>query len=286
MKAYLKRIAKAVLNRPVAVYKAEREYKVNVSDEGELKGRIALVTGGSGTLGRSICNILAAQGAVVYVGGRSKERIESVVSGIVSLGGTAKPALFDITDEKSVKNMIDEMCRQEGKLDILVNCAGGSARGKISDLINKDLQDAASVLASNLIGTITCSKYAAEKMSACKQGCIINISSTIGVQGFAGYCDYAAAKSGIIGFTKALAQEIGKFGIRVNCVSPGVIQRGTFTNETVEYLQNTNYLCAVGEPEDVANGVEFLVSDRAKFITGINLVIDGGRILGLHTFNS
>lgn len=286
MKAYLKRIAKAVLNRPMAVYNAEKEYKIHVSDSGELKGRVALVTGGSGALGRSICNMLAAQGAVVYAGGRNKERLDSVVSEIRALGRKAESAVFDIIDEESVKHIIDEICEREGKLDILVNCAGGSARGKISGLIDKDIKVAEEVIESNLMGTIICSKYAAEKMSGCRQGCIINISSTIGVQGFGKYSDYTTAKSGVIGFTKALAQELGEFGIRVNCVSPGVIQRGTFTNETVEYLHNTNYLRAVGEPEDIANGVEFLVSDRAKFITGVNLVIDGGRILGLHTFNS
>jgi NAD(P)-dependent dehydrogenase (short-subunit alcohol dehydrogenase family) len=193
---------------------------------------------------------------------------------------------FDITNECETKESVDTIISKEGHLDILINCAGGSARNKMAMLVEQDLEVIYTVLTSNLKGTIICSKYAAKYMVSQKNGVIINIGSTTGIQGNTGNCDYATAKSGIIGFTKALAQEVGLFQVRVNCVSPGFIQTGEFDSDRVEYLRKSNFLNAVGEPEDIAHAVEFLVSDRAKFITGINLVVDGGRILGLHTFNS
>lgn len=285
IKAYLKRVAKAVLNKPQAVYNAEKEYKVLLGNpEGELFGKTAIVTGGSGTLGRSICHILAAQGASVYVGGRDSDRINKVVNDI-NRESQCCGISIDVTDENSIKEQINYIFNKEGKIDILVNCAGGSARSRAANLIKQDVSVVESILDSNLLGTIMCSKYVAEKMVINKSGCIVNIASTTGIQGNGGNCDYTASKSGVIGFTKALAQEVGEYGIRVNCVSPGFIQTGTFNEERVEYLKRTNFLRSVGEAEDIGNAVEFLASEKAKFITGVNLVVDGGRILGLHTFN-
>lgn len=171
-------------------------------------------------------------------------------------------------------------------IDILVNCAGGSARAQSKELTDQSMDVIDTVLNSNLRGTILCCKYCASYMKESGSGKILNVASTTGIQGNAYNCDYSAAKSGIIGFTKALAQELGEFGINVNCLSPGFIQTGTFTDERVEYLKRTNFLRKVGTPDDIAEGAAFLLSDRSDFITGINLVIDGGRILGLHTFNS
>lgn len=283
MKGYLKRVVRAICNK-TPKYKAEHEYRIITEKEPELTGKVAFVTGGSGTLGRSICHILAAHGAKIYVGGRNKQKVDLVVNEIGNK--VAKSIIIDITDEEAVKQSIKKIIAEEGKLDILVNCAGGSARNKMADLSDQDIDIIQYVLTSNLLGTMICSKYAIQEMKQQERGgCVINIASTSGVQGNSGNCDYSAAKSGVIGFTKALAQEVGTSKIRVNCVSPGFIQTGEFDDAKIEYLQRTNFLRTVGEPEDIANAVEFLASDRAKFITGINLVVDGGRILGLHTMN-
>lgn len=293
MKAYIKRVLKAILNIPAypqegvrTIYSAEKTYVISQSISPKLAGKVALVTGGTGTLGRSVALMLALEGATVYIGGRNEERIRTVMDEIYRLGGCGHAAQFNINDAEAIEKMINNIYENEKHLDILVNCAGGSARDKMKDLVQQDIAVIETVLDTNLRSTILCSKYVGQKMIKQKYGKIINIASTTGIQGNTGNCDYTAAKSGVIGFTKALAQELGPYNINVNCVSPGYIQTGEYTDERIDYLKRTNYLRAVGTPEDIANGVVFLVSDHAKFVTGINLVIDGGRILGLHTFNS
>lgn len=284
IKNYVYRLVKAVLNKPQVRYKAEKNYIIKVSEQKELESKVSVVTGANGTLGRAICHILAANGSKVYLAGRNIDKLNALKSEFDD--GVAEVTQFEITDEWAVKGAIDTIVHNEGHIDIWVNCAGGSARSKMAPLIDQSIEVIDQVLASNVRGTMICSKYAAKQMKGQKSGTIINIASTTGIQGNIGNCDYTTAKSGVIGFTKALAQELGEYSVRVNCVSPGFIQTGMFDEKRVEYLRNTNFLRKVGEPEDIANAVEYLASDRAKFITGINLVVDGGRILGLHTFNS
>lgn len=279
---YLKRVVKAVLNKPVCVYKAEKNYIIKDTNDA-LSGKVAVVTGANGTLGRSISYFLHANGALVYLCGRDINKLNKLASEFQS---NVKTICFEITNEEDVAKAFRKIFDTEGKIDILVNCAGGSARKDMKPLVEQDMKIVDMVISSNLRGTLLCSKYSLKYMMNNKSGVIINIASTTGVQGNSGNCDYTSAKSGIIGLTKALAQEVGNYNIRVNCVSPGFIQTGEFDEKRVEYLERTNYLHTVGEPEDIANAVLFLCTEKAKFITGINLVVDGGRILGLHTFNS
>lgn len=286
MKRYLKRIVQAILNKPMHTYNAEKNYVLSSASNGTLEGKVAIVTGGSGVLGRAICLMLASEGAMVYVAGRRKDRLDKIIQEINEMSCNAKPIVMDVMSEQSIKENINTIYENEDHIDILVNCAGGSSRENMAPLVSQSMDIVNSIIDSNLKGTIMCSKYTAEKMIKKSSGKIINIASTTGIQGNHSNCDYTAAKSGVIGFTKALAQELGLYGINVNCVSPGFIQTGIFDDERVEYLERTNFLRKVGSPEDIANGVCFLASDKAGFITGINLVIDGGRILGLHTFNS
>ena len=173
-----------------------------------------------------------------------------------------------------VQTVLDEC----GNIDILVNNAGGSARGECSLFHQSKDQVVQRILEINLMGPIYCIRAVVEHMVQKQAGKIINLGSIVGVQGLPKCADYSAAKGGIIAFTKSLAMELGEFGINVNCVSPGLVPR---PDQDAEAMRSTNYLNAICSPDDVANVVRFLATDEAKFVTGQNYVVDGGRSLGL-----
>lgn len=272
-------IKKKIKNK-LTIYDADKTYEIIKKNEPELKGKTAVVTGGSGAIGRAIAFRLAAEGAKVYVAGRTKETIEKVVKEIKGVGLKAEAFILDVSNETSVENAFDNLFATEN-LDILINCAGGGARDKMSSLDQQSVEVIDNILNTNLRGTMLCTRKAAQNMRKHKSGKIVIISSAVGVQGKENYSEYAAAKSGMFGFTKSMALELGKFGINVNCVTPGFIQRGKFNTNTLEYLKSTNCLRKVGTLEDVANAVYFMVSAQSDFVTGQNLCIDGGRTLGL-----
>ena len=166
-------------------------------------------------------------------------------------------------------------------VDILVNCAGGSARGEAAPVWDQSLEVIDRMLSVNLRAAISSVRAAAPKMMAQGSGRIISVGSIIGSAGKARFADYAAAKAGLTGYMKSAAIELGPFGITVNLVSPGIVPRGRPTQGELERLKETNVLGAVGHEEDVAEAVGFLASPRARFITGHELVVDGGRSLGL-----
>lgn len=285
----IKRIIKAVIPvpirkylKPMVVYTAEKPYQICIADTLSLDDKNVVVTGGSGSIGRAICFRLAAEGANVYVSGRTEETIMKVVDEIRNLGLKAEPFVLDVNDENSVETMFDTTFNDSNRLDILVNCAGGGARGQMKSLDKQSVEVIDSVLNSNLRGAMLCTRKAAQSMMPNKKGRIVIISSAVGMQGKANYSEYAAAKSGMFGFMKSMALELGKYGITVNCVSPGFIQRGDYNEEQAEWLKNTNCMHTIGTLEDVANAVYFMVSDGANFITGQNLCVDGGRTLGLY----
>ena len=279
--ASIKRKIRKRFERTVKVYTAVKPYEIKVEFEPELKDRIAIVTGGSGAIGRAICFRLAAMGATVYVGGRSESSSMKVVDEIRQSGLNAEPFVIDVSDEASVEEAFNSIRDNEGKLDILVNCAGGGARDAMASLADQDIKIIDEIMASNLRGTILCTRKAAQMMIPQKEGKIVMISSAVGIQGKAKYSEYAAAKSGMIGFMKSVALELGPYDINVNCVSPGFIQRGEYDEKQLDYLKKSNAMKKVGSLEDVACAVAFMVSSSAEFITGQNLCVDGGRTLGL-----
>ncbi len=264
----------------ITVHDANKIYtlKQYPPDHLELKGKAVVVTGGSGAIGRAICFKFAANGATVYVGGRNVQNVQRVVDEIRSLNLLAEAFIIDIADSESVDKAFDKI----NNIDILVNCAGGGSRDKMKNLAQQDITVIDEILNTNLRGTILCTQKAAKKMILHQRGKIIIISSAVGIQGKAAYSEYGAAKAGMIGFCKSIALELGKFCINVNCVSPGFIQRGEYDEQKEKWLKNTNCLHKVGELEDIANAVYFMASDNAKFITGQNLIVDGGRTLGLY----
>ncbi len=282
MKKIIKKVIRKILPQSVkdqlVVYNVTKPYELIQEESLPLKDQIAVVTGGSGALGRAICVKLASKGAKVYVSGRTKNTVQKVVDEILSLNLSAEPLVMDVADENSIESAFAVL----PDIDILVNCAGGGARGEMSDLANQKVSIIDSLLSTNLRGTMLCTRQAAKLMQQKKRGSIVIISSAVGIQGKAKYSEYAAAKSGAVGFCKSMALELGEYGINVNCVSPGFIQRGEYTEAQRNWLKETNCLHAIGTPEDIANAVYFMVSDDAKFITGQNLVVDGGRTLGLY----
>jgi 3-oxoacyl-[acyl-carrier protein] reductase len=254
-----------------------RPYVVRLDQPPELDGMVAVVTGGSGAIGRAISLRLAISGAEVYVLGRSAERLNAVVSEIRDHGGTSHAVQVDLDDDEAVTRFFASL----QTVDILVNCAGGSARSAHAPVWDQTLEVVDRILSANLRAAISCVRAAAPKMIAQRSGRIISVGSIIGGAGKGRFADYAAAKAGLTGYMKSAAIELGPFGVTVNLVSPGIVQRGQQTEDELERVRRTNVLGDIGREEDIAEAVGFLASPRARFITGQELAVDGGRSLGL-----
>ncbi len=269
------------LSKRYVKYSVCRQYSINLLSKGRFENKVAFVTGGSGAIGRAICFRLAAEGAIVCVGGKTEMKIKAVVDEIIKSGGSAAGFIIDVTSEQSISDSINKAIEKYGRMDILVTCAGGSAREISKNIADQEAAVIDSVLDINLRGSMLCAKEAAKHMIKNKSGKIITLSSIVGLQGKKGFTDYAASKAGLFGFIKSLAIELGEYGINVNCVSPGIINRDSITLSQMETLTKKNCINSIGKPEDISNMVAFLASDEASFITGQNFIVDGGRSLGL-----
>ena len=258
-----------------------RPYQIILSSEGRFRGQIVVVTGGSGQIGRAICFRLAAEGAYVIVCGSNEGRTNAVVKEIKDAGFEAVPCLFNLHDANSIESAFKWVIKKYGRIDTLVTCAGGGAREEMRPLVDQKVSVIDDVIITNLRGCMLCVQQACKYMSSSAGGNLILISSTVGIGGMPNYSEYAAAKAGINAFMKSIAMEYGPKGIRCNCVSPGIVQRGTIDENQLEHIVNTNWLNSFGTPEDIANMVAYLNSEEASFITGQNFVVDGGRSLGL-----
>jgi 3-oxoacyl-[acyl-carrier protein] reductase len=233
-----------------------------------LEGKTALVTGGSRGIGAAIARELAGAGAAVTLGYRSgKDEAEAVAH---ETGGRAVQA--DVADPEQAKALVEAA----GDLDILVNNAGVTRDGLIARMPDEDWAD---VLQTNLGGVFHTCRAATRGMMKRRSGAIVNISSIVGLHGNPGQTNYSAAKAGIIGFTKALARELGTRGVRANVIAPGYVETRLteLLPDDLKQLMLTNTpLGRPGTPEDVAGAVRFLCSDEASFITGEVLLVDGG----------
>jgi 3-oxoacyl-[acyl-carrier protein] reductase len=233
-----------------------------------LDGKTALVTGGSRGIGRGIALELGRAGASVVLGYRSgREEAEAVAA---EIGGRAVQA--DVSDAESARSLVEAA----GDIDILVNNAGITRDGLIARMPDEDWHE---VLATNLSSMFYTCRAAARPMMKRRAGAIVNVSSIVGVHGNPGQTNYAAAKAGIIGFTKSLARELGSRGVRANVVAPGYVT--TQLTDVLPEEARTAMLAAtplgrLGDPGDVAGAVRFLCSDEASFITGEVLLVDGG----------
>jgi 3-oxoacyl-[acyl-carrier protein] reductase len=233
-----------------------------------LDGKIALVTGASRGIGKAIAAELARAGASVIVGYRSgSEGAEAVAK---EIGGRAVQA--DVANPEDAKRLIEEA----GDLDILVNNAGLTRDTLLARMSDDDWR---AVIDTNLGGAFNTCRAAVRGMMRRRSGSIVNISSIVGLRGNPGQTNYSASKAGIIGFTKALARELGSRGVRDNVVAPGYVSTrltDVIADELKEQMLAATPLGRFGDPEDIAAAVRFLCSDEASFITGEVLLVDGG----------
>jgi 3-oxoacyl-[acyl-carrier protein] reductase len=246
-----------------------------------LDGKIALVTGGSQGIGAAIAKTLAAAGAHVAVAARNEEKAKETAAAIRAAGGDAEGVRLDVSDPASVAALFKALVEKHGRLDILVNNAGITDDGLILRM-SKESWDR--VMATDLTGVFLAAQEAARVMVRRKvAGRIINITSVVGLMGNAGQTNYAAAKAGVVGFTKALAREIGSRGITVNAVAPGYIETAmtdTVSAEQKKALVEEIVLGRFGTPGDVAGAVLYLASDAASYVTGTCLNVSGGLYIG------
>ena len=247
--------------------------------------KVAFITGAGGYIGGTTAITLAKQGIKIAVCDIIPETIEKTVKAIEEIGGTAKGYVFDVTDSKDVDRVVDEIISDFGRLDIMVHIAGGSARiagpnAKYVPLVEQEDYVIDEVLKINLFGAFWASRAAARAMiNQGEGGKIVNFSSAVAFNGLNTCCDYAASKGGVISLTKSLAKELGPHKINVNSVAPGVVMRPEEKGDA--RALNTNLLGEKCTADDIANLVEFLVSDKARFITGQTYLIDGGRTLSM-----
>lgn len=248
-----------------------------------LKDKSALITGGTAGIGKAIACLFVQNGADVAIFGTNKERAESALKEMEALkvSPTQKVCYFLVNVAKSqeVEDVISQLLKDWGKIDILVNNAGITRDGLLMKMSEADWDD---VLDVNLKSIYNTCKALSRPMMKARSGVIINISSVIGLTGNAGQSNYAASKSGMIGFTQSVAKELASRGVRANCIAPGYIETQmteSLAGPVKEAILSKIPLSRIGQPIDIANAALFLASDLSAYITGQVLTVDGGMVM-------
>ncbi|HEY5640558.1 MAG TPA: 3-oxoacyl-[acyl-carrier-protein] reductase [Dehalococcoidia bacterium] len=246
----------------------------------DLSGKVALVTGGSRGIGRSICTQLAEQGAAVAINyNQSAEQATDLKQKIEAAGGKAITVQADVRKPEDAERMIEETVAGLGRLDVLVNNAGFN---RDTLILRMSLDDWDEVMELNLRAVFICTKAALRTMMKQRWGRIINIGSVSGLAGNAGQANYAAAKAGLVGFTRAVAREMGSRNITSNLVMPGLViteLTKDIRKEIKEGVWQRLIVKRDGKPEDISACVVYLASDEAEYVTGQVLSVDGGLVL-------
>lgn len=245
-----------------------------------LDDKVALVTGASRGIGRAVALELAKAGAKIVINyAGNVAAAEAVKAQIEAAGGQAIAVQADISQADAVEHLVKEAVSAFGKIDILVNNAGITRDGLLMRMKEEDWD---AVMNTNLKGIFHCTKAVSRLMMKQRAGKIVNMTSVVGVMGNAGQANYAAAKAGVIGFTKSMAKELASRGITVNAVAPGFIttdMTSVLSEQVQEELSKQIPVGKLGTPEDVAAAVLFLVSSAADYITGQTLHVDGGMVM-------
>lgn len=245
-----------------------------------LEGKVAIVTGASRGIGRAVAIALAKAGAKVIINYAGNVAAAEEVKNIIeAAGGHGMLMQADVASEEAVTSMVKQTMESFGRIDILVNNAGITRDNLLMRMKEGDWD---AVMNTNLKGVFLCTKSVSRVMMKQKYGKIINMTSVVGLTGNAGQSNYAAAKAGVIGFTKSMAKELASRGITVNAIAPGFINTDMTAGlpEQVKEGFITNIPAGhLGNPEDVAAAVVFLVSDSANYITGQTLNVDGGMVM-------
>ena len=241
-----------------------------------LTGKVAIVTGASRGIGRSIALALAAQGAKVVASARNAEALDSLVAEIKGQGGEATAVVGDVAVEADAARLVEQAVAAYGQLDILVNNAGITRDGLLLRMKSEDWD---AVIDTNLKGAFFCIRAAAKVMTKQKSGRIINISSVVGEMGNAGQANYCASKAGLLGLTKSVARELARRNNTGNAITPGFIvtdMTDGMTDKARETMTEQIPLGRLGEADDVAHAVVFLASDLSSYVTGQTLGVNGG----------
>ncbi len=247
---------------------------------GLLSGKVAIITGGTRGIGRTILLTLCREGALcafTYIS--NKVLAESIIKDIEMTGGKAISAQVDVRDYDGVKQFIEDVKDSFGRLDILINNAGITRDKSLLMMSREDWKD---VIDTDLTGVFNVTRSCITTFLKQKSGVIVNISSSSGIHPLPGQTNYASAKAGVIGFTKALAKEVAPYNIRVNAVAPGFVETdmtGKLSEKYRDKLLKTIPVRRFGMPGEIARVVLFLCSDESSYITGQTIEIDGG--LGL-----
>ncbi len=245
-----------------------------------LEGRLAVITGAANGIGRASAIRMASEGANIVMIDREAQALEAARAAVEQQGVKATTMVLDCTDEAAIVDAFARIAEDHPPIDILMNNVGQSARERAAEFHVSKPEVWRFVLDVSLMPTLTCTRQVVPGMRERRSGRIINVASNAGLAGEIGLADYAAAKMGVIGFTRALARELGPFHVNVNALCPGttrtrVIQQ--IAPETVAKITQMIPMGYMAEPEDIAAVAAFLASDDARYMTGQSVVVDGGR---------
>jgi NAD(P)-dependent dehydrogenase (short-subunit alcohol dehydrogenase family) len=243
--------------------------------------QVVLITGALTGIGRATALAFARQGASIMVSGRHADPGKKLVDELRTIGAEAEFIQTDVRREDDVRDLVDQTVKRFGRLDVAVNNAG--TEGKIGPIVEQSTDNYAVTFDTNVLGTLLSMKHELRVMTAQRSGNIVNLSSTAGKKGGPGASIYVASKHAVEGLTKSAALEAAAFGVRVNAVAPGPIDTDMLTRFTGTSDRKTSFLANVplqraGKPEEVAQAIVYLASDRASFITGQIVGVDGGRM--------